>query len=1087
MKYDTNEVFDDLVDGCDAGERTGDPVLDVTGRDQNEVFDELAETCVGVEWQPPSWESLFAPSGPPRKPIEVVKRYVPGFDVTESVRRDPTGYFPSAAQIDTGYRPWRAAYDAGWNSALDGNSKHYHSGSASAEYKRGFDHGMRYKFDAFQEVVGEGDPWYKHLFGAVHTAGGAVLSLFGLGGAAKSLGEAESSANILPEWADPNAQQKKAEREAFKAAEEAAQPAVASPSTVEVPVTVTQDRAVATDLVKSRAAEKKARLAAQKARRTQMNGPLVVGYHDFAVDVLGAEIVGLPPRGAGVPRGGKGKPVKLPPESANITKPYRVRMYFKAEKAGQPWITRDYVNLASVTVYGGREVSGVQHAGGRPEEWRTFMAPPVMQVKFSGQLLTDQYNRLGIIAILPKPSLGDHDDPGREYISGETASAFDDMSPAQILGSAEWAEIVGDTVDVLGAATRTNVKPSGANVRPSGAGRATGTRSSTVVTKKASLKLPAGSRQVLPGKKATGKIAGKGQAFNFGGVAKAAQNAVGRLNALSQIGAKKAAAPAPVSKKYAGVSQPAKTKAQKAKIIKDATSKLSRATSTQKSSASKLSSASKSAASKVQAYAANVKKYVERLDKARGTKTVVRGDVLGDYVASNYPVLGDYVAQNYPILGDYVAQNYPILGDFVAQNYPVAGDTTEVLGGDYVASNYPILAGETARAFSDACGESDEVFGGPEWAEIVSGDSDEVFGSAEWAEIIGDAAADLAKLQQELDELPESGEMPPAGGGSLTQEEMFTGQEFVPLDGVKYTETMGPLAGAVGSYRAYFGIPEDPRPQGLIFWGAGTNFSDPKQWTLWYYTREGKKVKYPNGAPWADEIPSDANQYGISMGSGPLIGDPSGKFKNLQFAIKDKAWFWRADVAPTWATAETRAAIKALQDERKRLEKDITDLEKKIADKETADRLASEAKELADLAHGLKVEEAEGEIATKRREREEADFESQYMRKEYEFGQEQQKEQGQIAIDEQRAMLDYFRQNPEAAAAYYGGAGGYGEGYAPEGDEGYFDDYYAPGGGAESEEPPMDLPEGTPEFGEREDGAEQEGDVDWSSEEGGEE
>lgn len=50
-------------------------------------------------------------------------------------------------------------------------------------------------------IVGDSDPWWKHLTGAVHSAGTLLLSAFGLGNVAKTLGDLEASAGILPGWA----------------------------------------------------------------------------------------------------------------------------------------------------------------------------------------------------------------------------------------------------------------------------------------------------------------------------------------------------------------------------------------------------------------------------------------------------------------------------------------------------------------------------------------------------------------------------------------------------------------------------------------------------------------------------------------------------------------------------------------------------------------------------------------------------------------------------------------------------------------------------------------------------------------------
>lgn len=115
-------------------------------------------------------------------------------------------------------------------------------------------------------------------------------------------------------------------------------------------------------------------------------------------------------------------------------------------------------------------------------------------------------------------------------------------------------------------------------------------------------------------------------------------------------------------------------------------------------------------------------------------------------------IVGDYIANNYPVLGD----SDQVFGDYVAQNYPVFGDSDEVFG-DYVAQNYPILGAaevaDAAKKVVQAAAENrlppppmkveplEDDF--PDEASYTFDDDadedfpEEVFGSAEWAEIVG--------------------------------------------------------------------------------------------------------------------------------------------------------------------------------------------------------------------------------------------------------------------------------------------------------------------------------------------------------------
>lgn len=643
---------------------------------------------------------------------------------------------------------------------------------------------------AVTDLVGE-DEWWKHLFGAVHTAGGLALSAFGLGSAAQQLGELESKADILPEWNDPHA----AEKAAARALD--ATPPMPTPSSpdqyVPTPAQAT-DRSAALAAIRQRAAEIKAR------RSAAMNKPHVIGGEDFAVIVLGA---------------GKGPAVK------------------------------------------------------------------------------------------PRPL-------GRTGIS----------------------------------------------IIPKGA-------------------IPKNAKQVVPGKKppSAKAIKTKGKAFNYAGVVRAANNSVDRLSLLANKAIKVASTVPKVGKVRATKPGKVKTAAIKASEIRKADNRVANAIKNRTAAGTRAASAGKAALTKAATFRANVQKYAERLDKARGTKTVVHGD-------------------DARLLGAY------LLGD-------------EVLG------------------------------------EMLWKGADLTGGSG-LAEVVGDQLADLEK---ELASLPAIPEMPPVGGETLTNDEMWQPWVNPSLDAIEWKPEHGNLAGEVASAR---------------FWDtAGKNgyfLSVDGQWKLAVPQRavpgspNAPKVKFIVKDPPPPEYGLNEETYTGSGGNGPLVGRPGGPMANIQFALADGKWFWQARTAPARATAELRSAVKYLQDERKRLEDEIARVSKAISDKEAADDKERIAKDDAELARQLDVETKQTAIDEARQKREDANLESESAREDYKYNVEQQRADDEYAREQQKLDLEYQRAMQEAAIAQMQAQGSLPAGATDDSGIPY-EDYFEPETGPDADESEWELPD----------------------------
>ncbi len=139
--------------------------------------------------------------------------------------------------------------------------------------------------------------------------------------------------------------------------------------------------------------------------------------------------------------------------------------------------------------------------------------------------------------------------------------------------------------------------------------------------------------------------------------------------------------------------------------------------------------------------------------------------------------------------------------------------------------------------------------------------------------------------------------LPVRGDGTLSKDDAQVTWHKVPDDACRYDGSLGLPSDSLCSWGiCYNGSWINDQSGDGFYWHA-----NPGEDAKWWAIRHGHGDAQHAG----DTIAESSAQFGW----GPLVGNPNGPLKGLQWALDDKVWFWQASVAPSQFTVEADTAL----------------------------------------------------------------------------------------------------------------------------------------------------------------------------------
>ncbi len=226
--------------------------------------------------------------------------------------------------------------------------------------------------------------------------------------------------------------------------------------------------------------------------------------------------------------------------------------------------------------------------------------------------------------------------------------------------------------------------------------------------------------------------------------------------------------------------------------------------------------------------------------------------------------------------------------------------------------------------------------------------------------------------------------------------------------------------------------PNSPQPRdgfGSANVWYGTASRDGFLWAFdpphWMARRGFKGGKDGNWDDLSDAERNNMAAMSAQYGWGNLIGNPDiPDVANLEWAAADQKWFWQAGNAPKWATAEVDAATALAQQQAAEAQA--------AADAADAARIAQEqaqieeAQAVQDAANALaqSAADTQANIESQRQAAQQGQLDIQQAQSNQQF----YAQQGQLDLQNQKQMLDYFAQHPEMMFQQAPAGGGGGDG-----------------------------------------------------------
>lgn len=291
----------------------------------------------------------------------------------------------------------------------------------------------------------------------------------------------------------------------------------------------------------------------------------------------------------------------------------------------------------------------------------------------------------------------------------------------------------------------------------------------------------------------------------------------------------------------------------------------------------------------------------------------------------------------------------------------------------------------------------------------------------------------------------------PVRGQKMSLDDISSGPwKNVPDDAIVYDESKGWPRYSKGSSYYFYGPKNANGGQFGMVWGYDHMNMPASTETRWI-KRFGQAAVTGNDN-WDDGFSSDAAAADASAKSdsrnlepgkvyGPLIGNPDTDFAGLQYATADNKWFWQSDNAPTWATAEADAKIKAAN--KLTIATNMAAAQAQAAQmlKDAADQRAQQAAQDAQNALAESQAASQANVADLQAQGQQSALETQaqqFMLQQAQSDQQQKAAQAQLQLEAGRLLLEQARAAPPASAQGYPGAED--DGYGDDGSQGEFVD-----------------------------------------------